>query len=400
LPRGACIQSGGARRSARAANGKNLPTSRDFRLQCWRAGATRLAIGQLSLARPIGVRHRFRAMPAAFPIRWHIASRAETANRRLAVALAISLVLHVLAYTGWRVAPPAVALIKQAIANIWPKKISEMQPESKLAERPPPREVPMVFVEVDPALAAKEPPKETRNYSTDNSLAANPEPKKADVPKIDGSQKHVLRTIDAPKPQPKPLQPAPPEPKPVEPEPKEAEAKPQAAPPTGDLALNKATPKPLEPAPKSEGEKPAEKPHQKPRTLEEVRLRNPEIAKPKIQQDGGVARRGRVTIDAEGSPLGQYDRNLVTAVEQAWYVLIDQHQFHGRGTVVVTFVLRSDGNISETRIVDSETKMDPIGSSLCQLAIEKPQNYGPWTRAMIQHLGKLTREVRFTFYYD
>src|SRR5205814_1437062 len=121
--------------------------------------------------------------------------------------------------TGWKIAPAAVAFVKSAVARVLPKKFSELQPDPKVAPPQLKREVPVVFVEVDPALASKEPPKETKNYSTDHSVAANERPKNLDVPKIDGSQTHVLRTTDNPRPQPKPLQPAP------TPEPKVAEEK-------------------------------------------------------------------------------------------------------------------------------------------------------------------------------
>src|ERR1043166_6202437 len=200
-------------------------------------------------------------MPAAFPIRWEFERRLETDKQRLAVALAISLALHGMIYAGWRVAPTVSAILKDAIARVLPKKFVELQPKPKLTPTPK-HEVPMVFVEVDPALASKEPPKETKNYSTNNSPTANPKPKDLDVPKIEGSQTHVLRTTDNPKPQPTPLQPAPPpEPKvePKPPEPKEPEVKPKPPPPIGDLAMNKTPLKALEPAIKTDDKAPDRK---------------------------------------------------------------------------------------------------------------------------------------------
>lgn len=339
-------------------------------------------------------------MPAAFPIRWQFERRLETTNRRLAVALAISLLLHGLAYVGWKAAPAAVALMKTALERVLPKKFSELQPEPKPSEPQLKREVPMVFVEIDPALASAEAPKETKNYSTDNSLAANPQPKKLDVPKIEGSQTHVLRTMDNPKPEPKPLQPAPaPEPKVVEQKP--PDAKPKPAPSIGDLALNKVTPKPLQPSTKSDNDKPVEKPHEKPRTLAEARARNPTLAGPKMRQEGGVEQRAHVAmVDARRSPFGNYDAVFISLVEQRWYNLLDNNQYmlDRRGKVSLTFRLHYDGRITELK-TDENNVGDVLGL-LCQKSILDPAPFPKWPKEMRQLVGSDYRDIRFTFYYD
>src|SRR5437870_9743604 len=88
-------------------------------------------------------------------------------------------------------------------------------------------------MEVDPALAAPEPPKDAKFYGAQNSLASNPEPEKKNDPKVDGKQKNVVKAEDVPKPKPFPLQPAvdPTPPKP----PEQAQPKPKSEAP-GDLA--------------------------------------------------------------------------------------------------------------------------------------------------------------------
>jgi len=321
----------------------------------------------------------------------------------LAVALAISLALHGLAYTGWKNAPAVAAFVKSAIARVLPKTFSELQPRPALAEPPPKREVPLVFVEVDPALASAVPPKETKNYSTHDSLAANEQPKKADVPKIEGKQTHVLRTTENLKPQPKPMQPAPtpappPEPKPVEP--KEPEAKPKPAPEIGDLALAKPQPKPLEPI-KSEGERVAEKPREKPRTLREAMQRNPTLAGQKIQQEGGVPRRAHIAmLDARGSLFGSYDNVFIAMVQERWYHLLENNRFmmDRHGKVVLTFRLHYDGRI--TQLETDENGVGDILGLLCQKAILDPAPFPKWPTEMRQRVGIDYRDVRFTFYYD
>jgi hypothetical protein len=337
-------------------------------------------------------------MPAAFPVRWQFDTRIDTANKRLAVALAVSLVLHVLGYATWRVAPAVTAAVKSTMARIFPNKISELQP--RLSEPPAAkREVPLVFVEVDPALAAVEPPRETKNYSTHNSLAANPQPKNLDLPKIDGAQKNVLRTADIPKPQPQPLQPAPtPESKPAQP--KQAEANPKPQPEVGDLAMAKIETKPLPPK-KGDGEQTVEKPLEKPRTVREAMARNAMLAGRKVDQEAGVPRRApHIALDAKGSPFGNYDAVFIGIVQERWYALLDNSRFtlDQRGKVSITFRLHYDGRI--TNVETDEKTVDDIWAILCQKAILDPAPFPKWPIDMRRLVGNDTREVRFTFYYD
>src|SRR5687768_4951155 len=340
------------------------------------------------------------AMPAAFPIRWQwqFEQRIDTAPKRLAVALLISLMVHAIVFTGWIVAPAVSAFAKAVISSMLPRKFSEMRPTTPVNEPRAKRDVPLVFVEVDPALAAAEPPKETKNYSTHNSIAANEQPKNAEVPKIEGSQTRVLRTIDTPKPQPKPLQPTPPpEPKPKEPS--EAEVKPKAAQPVGDLALAKAPPKAIDPKP-SDGETAAEKPREKPRTLREAMMRNPAIAGAKSQQEGGVQKRAHVAmVDAKGSPFGNYDNVFIGIVQERWYNLLENNRFmmDRRGKVVVTFRLHYDGRI--TQLETDENGVGDLLGLLCQKAILDPAPFPKWPTEMRQRVEVDYRDVRFTFYY-
>ncbi len=341
------------------------------------------------------------AMPAAFPIRrpWQFERRIDTANKRLAAALVISLLVHATVFTGWIIAPVVTSFTKALLASVLPKKFSEMRPTPQLAEPRAKREVPLVFVEVDPALASAEPPKETKNYSTHNSMAANEQPKSAEVPKIDGSQTRVLRIVDTPKPQPKPLQPTQvPEPKPREPS--EAEVKPKAAPPVGDLALAKAPAEPLEPK-SAAGDAAAEKPREKPRTLREAMMRNPAIAGAKSQQEGGVQKRAHVAmVDAKGSPFGNYDNVFIGIVQERWYHLLENNRFmmDRRGKVVLTFRLHYNGRI--TQLETDENSVGDLLGLLCQKAIVDPAPFPEWPRIMRQQVEVDYRDVRFTFYYD
>jgi hypothetical protein len=281
--------------------------------------------------------------------------------------------------------------------QVLPKRLLERSPTPLLEARPK-REVAMIFVEVDPALATVAPPKETPNYSTHNSIAANPEPKKAEVPKIDGTQKHVMRTIDNDRPQPKPLQPAPIESKPSEAKP--VESNPRPLPQVGDLAMAKVEAKPLQPS-KGDGDKEPEKPIEKPRTVAEAKARMAALAGRKIDQEGGVPnRRPHIALDARGSPFGNYDSVFISMVEQRWYALLDNNRFmlDRRGKVSLTFELHYDGRI--TNLQTDEKTVDDVWAILCQKAILDPAPFPKWPSQMRQVVGSDVREVRFTFYYD
>jgi len=346
-------------------------------------------------------------MPAAFPIQWQIDWRLESAKQRLAVALAISLVLHALIYGAWLVAPATAAFLKEAFERVPVKPRAQLQPEFE--EPPAPkREVPMVFVEIDPALASKEPPKETKNYSTDNSLAANPVPKEAVTPKIEGKQTPVVRTMDAPKPQPKPLEPKPPEPETPETKNTEPEVKPKVTPPRGDLALAKPPPpnnipKATELTPQKEGEAP--KPKERRRTLPTDRQWKPQLASEKSAQDGGVQKRAHIAmVDARSSVFGNYDAMFIGLVQSRWYQLLDNNQYmmDRRGKVSLTFRLHFDGRISQMEV--AENSVGDMLSLLCQKAILDPAPFPKWPaemRRQIQNQGGTEyRDVKFTFYYD
>jgi hypothetical protein len=324
----------------------------------------------------------------------------DSPNQRLALALALSLLIHAVCYVSWRVAPNVMAFTKQVIARVFPDHAP--RPLAPTSKPPPPlhQETAVTFVEVDPALAAAEPPKETKNYSTQNSVAANAEPKKADVPKIDGTQTKILRMADNPAPQPKPLAPSPPktEPKPeLKPETLPEPEKPKPTSPIGDLAM--AKPEPVK-KPETDTAKTEPKPA-RPRTLREVVQRNPSLAGQKTLQDGGVQKRGHISmVDAKASAFGEYDYAFIRAVEQRWYQLLENNQYllDRQGKVVLEFRLHFDGRVTQMNVADNS--VGDVLSLLCQKAILDPAPFPKWPTPMRQAIHADYRDVRFTFYYD
>jgi hypothetical protein len=142
-----------------------------------------------------------------------VASRRSDSSR-LAWAFVISLTVHLALaggyYTGnqlgwW-----------QHLQNLhWVKSSRMLTALLRKAEAEPARpaeplpDIPLVFVEVSPAQATPEAPKNAQYYSSHNSQAANPDADQdIGVPKITGHQEQVAKTEDVPRDKPVPLHPA------------------------------------------------------------------------------------------------------------------------------------------------------------------------------------------------
>ncbi len=242
---------------------------------------------------------------------------------------------------------------------------------------------------MDPALTTQA-PKDAKYYGAHNSIAANPKPLEQDQPKVAGEQTKIVRVEDNPKPGPQPLQPTLTQPKPevVAPQPKPAETQPK-----GDTVQTKpdaATVSVTMPEPKVE---------ERPRTLQEARLRKGMLAGEKMRQNGGVRQRGRVSLNVKATPFGAYDAAFIAAVQQRWYELIDNTQVPQRsGKVALEFRLNIDGSITDMKV--RETEVGEMLALLCQRAVKDPAPYLPWPSDMQRMVGKTYREVLFTFYYN
>lgn len=317
-------------------------------------------------------------------------------GNRLAWAFGVSLVAHLLLWGCWysdhkyhwfeKVRLPQWV---QA-AKIVPEFLKKSQ---QLSQPPINREPPLIFVDVSQAQAVVEPPKEAQYYSDKNSLAANP---RADVvtgiPKIEGKQTDVPRTEDVPKTDFHPLQPSPAKVEQAD-KPGEMEKGPPVA-ASGDLALGKPDPT-LKPDT-------GDKPRGRPRTLKEAMARLPEsrIPGPKMHQEGGVRRRLEIaSLDAKATPFGAYDKELVEAISQRWFTLLDQRAYasDSRGKVVLRFVLHQDGRVSGMGVMESTT--GEVLTLICEKAVLDPAPFAPWPIEMRRLLGE-TRRIQFTFFYN
>src|SRR5688572_3755761 len=208
----------------------------------------------------------------------------------LVAAFAISLVIHVALFGGWKVGKKLGWWDHQAtwLLNILkkkPVKISAKQLAQLQAQQQKMREIPLTFVEVDPVAAVTEPPKDAKFYGALNAKASNPDVKMEEQPKVDGKQTQVVKAETTPRLNPQPLQPSLPAPEP------EADSSTPKSEPIGDLAL---------------GRPPAGHDTERPRKLTDGRERKGLVGE-KIKQDGGAKQRGRVSFDVKAAPFGAYD---------------------------------------------------------------------------------------------
>lgn len=283
----------------------------------------------------------------------------------------------------------------------WPAWLKSPRMLSELFQKPQPKaqeqqiEVPLVFVEVTPAQATTEAPKDTKFYSDKNSTAANPDPTKdLDVPKIEGKQTDMVKTEDVPRSKAFPLNPTPPSEKTEKAQEAQPEAKPKSTFTPGDLAL--AKPEQIERKDDGKAEQ------VRPRTIKDALAMLPpgsQLPGKKMQQEGGVRHRGNVRLDVQGSPFGDYDGRLIYAVQRCWDGLLESRNYAGEqtGKVTIHFRLHSDGTISQ--VTETQSTVDSVLSLLCRMAIEHPAPYEPWPSEMRHKIGESYRDLTFTFFY-
>jgi hypothetical protein len=321
-------------------------------------------------------------------------------ERFLFRAFVISLLIHFAVFGLWKygktqgwwrnLQTPAWLQLTPKKIPILVKKIVPLRPS------PPPQ---LVFVDVDPALAVADPPKAPKFYSSDNSLAGNPEPKNnSPDPEIRGKQEKTLKTTENGRPKPQPLQPTPPQPE----TPKTVENKPppQKTYTPGDLATAKPVEKPQErqnpPLQDPSTEPQTEPVHQRPRTIADAKAERGMLGE-KTHQSGGVRRLSLdSSLEAMKTSYGDYDRDFIDAVQARWFQLLEKTATVP-GKVVLEFRLHANGRISDMNPVTNE--VGELLGIICQQAINDPSPFRPWPMEMRREIGKDYRDITFTFYY-
>lgn len=370
--------------------------------------------------------------------------RFRTTNDSLGQAFLLSLLLHAILFGSlelgyrfdlWRYSPLALLSkwLQPRLTAL--NAASQKSPNLKPPAEKPVQEVPVIFVDVDPAQATQEVPDETRYYSAVPSRAANPNTtRETGNPELDGRQNLVFKTADSdrakpsdsPPPAPVVAQPipngeqvpltkpkeavavAPPPLEPLQPRPTVEEPRPEVKP--GDLAMAKPGPEVMRPsaqvsAPNLPDSTTTEASKPRPRTIAAARAQmnqNPmsALVGEKMAQEGGVKRFSiQSSLEVRASPLGNYDARFIAAVQQCWFALLDEQRYSldRMGKVVLDFRLTVDGRITDMRV--AESNVGDIYTTICQLAITKPSPYERWPGDVRRMVGADYREIRFTFFY-
>lgn len=337
------------------------------------------------------------------------------ASNSIARGLALSLIFHLVLFgtveLGYR-----LGLWKSSLFEVLSfDQARKLDPRSEAKKREDAQKeeiVPIIFVDVDPSQTSKENPKDTKYYSSRNSIAGNPDIKiETKTPKITGTQDKVAKTMDKARSQAMPLQPAPQvasnadaqkkEAESKETQTKQAEPEPKSIAKPGDLAMARPVERPiLKPKPSFSDTPEAEAPRPRPRRLAEVRNERSSLAGEKMKQDGGVKRFAVEGLDVKATPFGSYDQAIIEAIQSHWFNLLDERSFtrNDTGKVVITFILHADGRVTDVRI--GETTVTDILGIICQRAVNDPAPFLPWPNDMRRLVGSDHRYVRFTFYYN
>ena len=314
-------------------------------------------------------------------------------QRPLIRAFGISIFLHVFTFLVIEAGHGAGLWQMRAVPKNW---AALKNPPDQTADK---ESQILQFLEIDPSQVAQEEPKDTKFYSTANTLAANPDTRQpSDIPKIEGSQDKFPKTVDVAKVDPVPSAP----PSQAKADTMQPAVKQTAAPtePLGDTKENTLTPD--EKAQRDMTfDRPAQKPApNRPRTLAQAREQKGIVEGPKIKQTGGVSKYAlESSMDVKSSPFGAYDAQFIAAVYARWIALIESRSEASTqsGKVILEFRLYSDGRVMQLRVAQQE--VNETHSWMCQRAILDPAPYAKFPADLKRLLGKEYREVRFTFHY-
>ncbi len=144
---------------------------------------------------------------------------------------------------------------------------------------------------------------------------------------------------------------------------------------------------------REEGPREEARPQPRPRP----RLAPDLVEAPLRQSQGAAMRRGEVAVDATFSAFGEYQQQLIIAVQRGWFQEIEFFQpLDAAVWVHIRFVLQADGTVRDLRVVESTAS--ELATFLCTAAIEKRSPFRPWTREMVEVFGE-EQTLNFRFFY-
>ncbi len=113
---------------------------------------------------------------------------------------------------------------------------------------------------------------------------------------------------------------------------------------------------------------------------------------------GGISNRGRSAVNAVGTPLGRYRKQLEDAIGARWYFLINERvDLASIGTTALTFRIAADGSISNMRITENTTS--EAAASIALRSVQETK-FPPIPEELLPTLpgGYFTMEETFTIF--
>jgi protein TonB len=236
------------------------------------------------------------------------------------------------------------------------------------------------FLETEASKESAEKPKQQTFESNANSLAASERPATGDLPlpSQDGKDKPALdlQTQNYSLPlegtTPQPQQTPPPEKKPSEP-PKPS-ASPAVTPEPDQLAMLTSTPPPpikapdeTDPTPTPEVA-PVTTPVPRPQPLKPASDYQAQKQQTRIQ--GSISTHGPSSVNAIGTPLGRYQKQMYDAVGARWYQYMERRRdVIGIGTARLTFSIDRSGRVTNLRVL--ENTANEAFASVCLQSVQE-----------------------------
>jgi outer membrane biosynthesis protein TonB len=304
-------------------------------------------------------------------------SQDKKQGRKLGFAILVSVIFHL-----------AIGFSLAAFGNVFTPTLPVEEEPAELtlmdlsATPPPEKNVP--FLETDASKESAEKPKQQSFESNANSLAASERPATGDLPlpSQDGQDKPFLELENRnyslptdgsqPKPQPQPERTPAPEKKPTEP-PKPS-ASPAATAEPDQLAMLTSTPPPPIKAPEETEPTPppevAASSTPVPRPQPQKPASNYQSQKQQTRIEGTITTRGPSSVNAVGTPLGRYQKQLYDAVGARWYQYMERRRdVIGIGTLRLSFSIDRSGRVSNLKVL--ENTANEAFASVCLQSIQE-----------------------------
>ena len=303
-------------------------------------------------------------------------SQDKKQGRKLGFALLISLVLHL-----------AIGFSLAAFGNVFtPPLPTEDEPAEltlmDLSTPPPAVEKNVPFLETDPSKESAEKPKEQTFESNANSRAASDGPASGDLPlpSQDGKEKPALDletrnySLAQEGSTPQPQQTPPPETKPSEPPKASPTPAPTAEP--DQLAMLTSTPPPPIDAPEEKQIEPSPTPEVAPATTPVPRPQpqkpssNYQSQKQQTRIQGSLSTHGPASVNAVGTPLGRYQKQMYDAVGARWYQYMERRRdVIGIGTARLSFSIDRSGRVTNLKVL--ENTANEAFASVCLESVQE-----------------------------